>query len=163
MKAGIGTDIHKLAKGRKLILGGVEIPFDKGLLGHSDADVLIHAVCDAILGAAALGDIGLHFPDTDENFKGISSLKLLSKVNEMIRKKGCFILNIDSTVIAQIPKLAPFRKEMESNIANALGINENLVNVKFKTAEGLGFIGKGEGIMAECVVMMRSRKDRYAD
>lgn len=154
MRVGIGTDVHKLVKGRKLILGGVEIPFGKGLFGHSDADVLIHAVCDALLGSAALGDIGLHFPDTYEEFKAVSSLKLLSRVKEMLFEAGYSILNIDSTIYAQAPKLSPYRKEMESNIAKTLGININLVNVKFTTTEGLGIIGKGDGIMAECITLI---------
>lgn len=154
MRVGLGHDVHKLIAGRKLILGGVEIPFDKGLLGHSDADVLVHAVCDALLGAAALGDIGIHFPDTDEKFLGINSLELLSRVNNMISEEGYKIINLDSTIFAQNPKLSPFRKEMEDNIARTLNIDSDIVNVKFTTTEKLGFIGNGSGMMANCMVLL---------
>jgi len=154
MRVGIGHDVHKLVSGRKLILGGVVIPFDKGLLGHSDADVLVHAVCDALLGAAGLGDIGAHFPDTDEKFKDVFSLNFLAMVYEMICKQGYKILNLDSTVFAHSPKLAPYRKAMEENIARTLEIDPNLINVKFTTTEGLGLVGKGHGIVASCIALI---------
>lgn len=150
----MGYDVHKLAQGRRLILGGVEIPYEKGLLGHSDADVLVHAIMDALLGAAALGDIGLHFPDTDEKYKGISSMELLIKVREMLEERGYFISNIDATVIAQKPKLAPFRDAMRKNIASALRLEEDQVNIKATTEEGLGFTGSGEGISAQAVCLV---------
>ena len=154
MRIGSGYDVHKLVEGRKLILGGVDIPYEKGLLGHSDADVLIHAIMDAILGAAALGDIGKHFPDNDDAYKGISSILLLKKVAEIIKKEGYEIGNIDSTIIAQRPKLAAFIPQMRENIANALEISLSQVNVKATTEEGLGFTGEGLGIASQAVCLI---------
>lgn len=147
----MGYDVHKLVEGRDLILGGVKIPHTLGLLGHSDADVLLHAIMDALLGAAALGDIGKHFPDSDPKYKGISSLKLLSHVGELIAQKGYAIENIDATVIAQKPKLRPYIDEMEKNIAKTLGISEDQVNVKATTEEGLGFTGNETGISSQAI------------
>ena len=158
MRIGTGYDVHKLVSGRDLILGGVVIDYKKGLLGHSDADVLIHAVCDAILGGAGLGDIGLHFPDTDPGFKDIKSTELLSRVNQKIIRKGLTVGNVDSTIFAHAPKLSSFRKIMEKNIAGVLEIDSGLVNVKATTTEGLGFIGKGEGIAAMSVVLLKNLK-----
>ena len=155
MRIGIGHDIHRLVFGRKLVLGGVTIPFEKGLLGHSDADVLLHAVCDALLGAAGLGDIGLYFPDTDSEFKDMESIKLLDRTNKMIREKGFTIINIDSTIFAEAPKLSPYREEMQKNIAKTIKIEPDRVNIKATTFEGLGMIGKGEGIGAMCVALLR--------
>ncbi|UCD33983.1 MAG: 2-C-methyl-D-erythritol 2,4-cyclodiphosphate synthase [Desulfobacterales bacterium] len=154
MRVGLGYDIHRLVPGRKLVLGGVTIPFDKGLIGHSDADVLVHAVCDALLGAANLGDIGIHFPDTDPRFKGISSIKLLAKTHRMVKNNGFKIINIDSVVITEAPKISTFRDTMRKNIAIAIEIDPNCVNVKATTTEGLGIIGKGEGIGAMCVALI---------
>ncbi len=154
MRIGLGYDIHRLVQGRRLVLGGVEIPFEKGLLGHSDADVLIHAVCDAVLGAAGMGDIGYHFPDTDPEFKDIYSIKLLAVTYEMIRSKGFSVNNIDSTIFAEAPRLSPYKEEMKRNIARTLQINPDQVNIKATTAEGVGLIGKGEGIAAMCIVLM---------
>ena len=156
MRVGLGYDVHRLVKERKLILGGVEIPHTLGLLGHSDADVLVHAVMDALLGAAALGDIGKHFPDTDEAYRGISSMKLLEHVGKLIEKEGYLVENIDATVIAQKPKLRPYIGEMEKNIAKVLKIQENQVNVKATTEEGLGFTGREEGIAAQAVCALSS-------
>lgn len=158
MRIGSGYDVHKLVEGRKLILGGVEIPFEKGLLGHSDADVLLHAVMDALLGAAALGDIGKHFPDTNEQFKGADSLKLLSEVLYLISQKGYCIMNLDATLIAQKPKLAPYISKMCENIASTLGIEMDQVNVKATTEEGLGFTGAGEGIAATAVCLLNKKE-----
>ncbi len=146
MKVGIGFDIHPLVEGRKLILGGVNVPFEKGLLGHSDGDVLIHSIADAILGAASLGDIGKYFPDKDLRWKDISSLKILEKVKEMIREKGLKINNIDTTLICERPSLSPFREEMVKKISSTLEISTESINVKFKTAEGLGETGKGNAV-----------------
>lgn len=154
MRIGTGYDVHRLTKDRKLILGGVEIEWEKGLLGHSDADVLIHAVMDALLGAAALGDIGRHFPDTDERYRGISSMVLLGKVRELLEEKGLVVGNLDATIIAQKPKLAPYIPQMQKNIAMALGLSEDRVNVKATTEEGLGFTGRGEGISAQAVCLL---------
>lgn len=151
MRVGMGYDVHKLIEGRKLILGGVEIPHTLGLLGHSDADVLLHAVMDALLGAAALGDIGKHFPDTDEKYKGISSMKLLEHVGALLEEKGYVVGNIDATIIAQKPKLRPFIEEMEQNIASVLKISKEQVNVKATTEEGLGFTGTEEGISSQAI------------
>ena len=151
MRIGHGYDVHRLVEGRKLILGGVEIPFELGLLGHSDADVLLHAVSDALLGAAALGDIGKHFPDTDPKYKGADSMKLLERVVELLGEKGFSVNNIDCTVIAQKPKLAPFIEQMKSNIAGVCGIDSDRVNVKATTEEKLGFTGALEGISAHAV------------
>lgn len=156
MRIGVGYDIHRLVPGRKLVLGGVDIAFQKGLLGHSDADALLHAVCDALLGAAGLGDIGLHFPDTDKRFKDISSVQLLSMTCQMVRDKGYTIKNIDSTIFAEAPKLSPYRNAMEACIARTAGIDIDCVNVKATTAEGLGMIGSGEGIGAMCVVLVQT-------
>ncbi len=151
MRVGIGYDVHKLVEGRKLILGGVEIPYEKGLLGHSDADVIVHAIMDALLGAAALGDIGQHFPDTDPAYEGISSIELLSKVGELLEEKDYEVVNIDSIIIAQKPKMMPHLREMMRNVAGALGIEEGQVSVKATTEEHLGFTGRGEGIAAQAV------------
>lgn len=154
MRIGIGYDVHRLVTGRRLVLGGIVIPFEKGLLGHSDADVLVHAVCDALLGAAGLGDIGLHFPDTDPKFKDISSLTLLAETGVMIRSKGFSIRNIDTIVFAEAPKISPFRKEMQDNLANAVEVDPGRVNIKATTTEGLGIFGKGEGIGAMSVALL---------
>ena len=154
MRTGIGYDIHKLVDGRKLVLGGIVIPFHKGLLGHSDADVLIHAVCDALLGAAGLGDIGLHFPDSDDRFKDISSMILLEKSYKMISEKGFVIHNIDTVIFAQEPKMSPYRKKMAENIAGKIALEPDRVNIKSTTTEGLGIIGKGDGIAAMCSVLI---------
>jgi len=159
MRIGIGYDIHKLVEGRKLILGGVDIPFEKGLLGHSDADVLTHALCDAILGAAALGDIGQHFPDNDPQYLGVSSLLLLKQVAALITPKY-IINNIDSIVIAQRPKLAPFIPDMRKNIAQVLEIEVERVSVKAKTMENLGVVGEGKAIVAEAIVSLVARAKR---
>ncbi len=159
MRIGQGYDVHCLVEGRKLILGGVEIPYEKGLLGHSDADVLLHAVMDALLGAAALGDIGQHFPDSDERYKGISSVELLKEVGKILQENGYLIENIDSTVIAQRPKLLPYRPQMAKNIADALGIEPDQVSVKATTEEGLGFTGTGEGISAQAIALLSSVAD----
>ena len=156
MRVGIGYDVHKLVENRKFILGGVEIPHTLGLLGHSDADVLLHAIMDALLGAAALGDIGKHFPDTDEQYKGISSIRLLEYVRELIEKEGYLIENIDATVIAQKPKLRPYIDKMQKNIANALKIEKNQVNVKATTEERLGFTGREEGISSQAICALSS-------
>ncbi|MBP5184254.1 MAG: 2-C-methyl-D-erythritol 2,4-cyclodiphosphate synthase, partial [Lachnospiraceae bacterium] len=151
LRIGHGYDVHRLVEGRKLILGGVEIPYEKGLLGHSDADVLVHALMDAMLGAAALGDIGLHFPDTDPEYKGISSIKLLEQVGRLINEKGFSLSNADITVVAQAPKLRPFIDAMRKNIADTLNVGLDQVNIKATTEEGLGFTGSGEGISATAV------------
>ena len=151
MRVGMGYDVHRLVEGRKLILGGVEIPYEKGLLGHSDADVLIHAIMDALLGAAALGDIGKRFPDTDAQYKGISSVELLKHVAKLLDENNYVIENIDATVIAQRPKLRPYMEEMTKNIAGALGIEENRLNLKATTEEGLGFTGTGEGMASQAI------------
>ena len=154
MRVGSGYDVHKLVEGRKLILGGVRIMHTKGLLGHSDADVLVHAIMDAILGAAALGDIGKHFPDTDEQFEGISSLLLLKKVLGLIENKGYCIINIDATIVAQKPKLAPYIDSMRRNIADVLSIDVDDINIKATTEEKLGFTGREEGISASAVCLI---------
>ena len=156
MRVGSGYDVHRLVPDRRLVLGGIVIPFDKGLLGHSDADVLVHAVIDALLGAAALGDIGYHFPDTDPEYKDISSLKLLSLTCRMVQEQKFIITNIDCTVFAQVPKLSPHRNAMQQKIAETLNIQGNQINIKFTTTEGLGEIGKSEGIGAMCVVLLKS-------
>ena len=153
-RIGHGYDVHKLVEGRSLIIGGVDIPYEKGLLGHSDADVLLHAISDALLGAAALGDIGKHFPDTDEAYKGADSLVLLAHVGEILKEAGYRPSNIDSTVIAQAPKLAPHIENMRKNIAKALGIELDAVSVKATTEERLGFSGRGEGIAAHAVCII---------
>lgn len=151
MRVGMGYDVHRLVTDRKLILGGVEIPYEKGLLGHSDADVIVHVIMDALLGAAALGDIGKHFPDTDPAYKGISSIELLRRVGDLLEEKNYVIENIDATIIAQRPKLRPYIEEMERNVAGALKIDEDRVNIKATTEEGLGFTGLGEGISAQAI------------
>jgi 2-C-methyl-D-erythritol 2,4-cyclodiphosphate synthase len=154
MRIGIGYDVHRLVEGRKLVLGGVTIPFEKGLLGHSDADVLIHAVCDALLGAAGLGDIGMHFPDTNPNLKDISSMIILSKTYNLLKEKGFTVINLDSTIMAEEPKIAPFRETIQKNIARTIEIGPECVNVKATTLETLGMIGKGKGIAALCIALI---------
>ena len=154
MRAGMGYDVHKLVENRDLILGGVKIPYEKGLLGHSDADVLLHAIMDALLGAAALGDIGRHFPDTDEKYKGISSIKLLQHVGALLEENMYVINNIDATIIAQKPKMMPHIEKMRENVAKALNIEKNQVNIKATTEEGLGFTGEGLGISASAVCLL---------
>ena len=154
MQIGIGYDVHRLVTGRQLILGGVVIPFEQGLLGHSDADVLVHAVCDALLGSVGLGDIGLHFPDTDSKYKDISSLKLLAQTNAMVRQKGFIISNIDTIIFAEAPKIGPYRETMQKNLARAVEVATACINIKATTTEGLGVIGKGEGIAAMSVVLV---------
>jgi len=151
MRMGTGYDVHRLVEGRKLIIGGVDIPYEKGLLGHSDADVLLHAVCDALLGAAGLGDLGRHFPDTDQRYKGIASLKLLGDVGRLLEGKGFRVNNIDATIVAERPKMAPHIPLMIDNIAAAVQTDSAAVNVKATTTEGLGFAGRGEGIAAYAV------------
>lgn len=163
MRIGQGYDVHKLTENRPLILGGVTIPYEKGLLGHSDADVLVHAVMDALLGAAALGDIGQHFPDTDPAYKGISSIELLKKVGELLEEKGYVIENIDSTIIAQRPKLASYRPQMVENIAEALHLDRSRVSVKATTEEGLGFTGRGEGIASQAITLLTETADYCYD
>lgn len=158
MRIGQGYDVHRLKKGRKLVLGGVHVPFEKGLLGHSDADVLVHAACDAILGASGLGDLGEHFPDTDPRFKGIHSLKLLSHCAKLIEAKGYQVANLDASIIAQEPKLAPYRGQMQENMARVLNIPPEDVSIKATTTEGLGFTGQGQGMAAMCVVLLVSSK-----
>lgn len=157
LRIGHGYDVHAFADNRKCIIGGVEIPCKKGLLGHSDADVLLHAISDSLLGAAALGDIGKHFPDTDPKYKGADSLKLLSCVNTLISEKGYSVVNIDATVIAQMPKMAPHILSMRENIAKALGVDVDFVSVKATTEEKLGFTGRKEGISAHCVCLIEKK------
>ena len=152
----MGYDVHRLTVGRKLIMGGVEIPYEKGLLGHSDADVLLHAIMDALLGAAALGDIGKHFPDTDPKYEGASSIRLLEHVGELLDENGYIIENIDATIIAQKPKMRPHIDQMRENIARALNIEADQVNVKATTEEGLGFTGTGEGISSQAICAIRT-------
>lgn len=154
MRIGTGYDVHKLVEGRDLIIGGVKIEHTLGLLGHSDADVLLHAISDAVLGAAGLGDIGAHFPDTDPKYKGISSILLLEEVRELVSEKGYVVGNVDATVIAQKPKLRPYIEEMEANVAKALGIDAEQVNIKATTEEHLGFTGREEGISAQAVCLL---------
>jgi 2-C-methyl-D-erythritol 2,4-cyclodiphosphate synthase len=154
MRIGQGFDAHALVAGRKLVIGGVEIACDKGLAGHSDADVLIHAVCDALLGAAGLGDIGMHFPDSDARYKDISSRKLLHEVRQLLRDRRFHVVNVDATIIAQAPRMAPHIPAMRANLAADLGVDANAVNVKAKTTEALGFVGRGEGIAAEAVALV---------
>lgn len=154
MRIGTGYDVHKLVRNRKLIIGGVEIPYEKGLLGHSDADVLLHAIIDSLLGAASLGDIGKHFPDSDERYKGISSILLLKEVAKILKNHGYVILNIDSIIIAQNPKMAPHIEQIKENIASALEISADKVSVKATTEEGLGFTGTGEGISAQSICLI---------
>ena len=159
MRIGMGYDVHRLVEERDLILGGVRIPYEKGLLGHSDADVLLHAIMDALLGAAALGDIGRHFPDTDPAYKGASSLRLLARGGELIGEEGYVVGNIDATIIAQRPKMAPHIEEMRKNVAETLGIDISQVNIKATTEEGLGFTGTGEGISSQAVAALESIRD----
>lgn len=154
MRIGMGYDVHRLVEGRRLIMGGVEIPWEKGLLGHSDADVLLHAVMDALLGAAALGDIGRHFPDNDPAYEGADSLELLRQVGRILREAGYRTGNVDATIIAQRPKMAPYREQMRRNIADALGIDLSQVSVKATTEEGLGFTGSGDGISVQAVALL---------
>lgn len=160
MRIGMGYDVHRLVENRKLIIGGVEIPYEKGLLGHSDADVLIHAVMDALLGAAGLDDIGRHFPDTDERYRGISSIKLLEHVAELLEDHGYTIGNIDATVIAQKPKMRPYIDIMKHNMATALNISMDHINVKATTEEGLGFTGEGLGIAAQAICLLECEKEK---
>ncbi|MDI3481023.1 MAG: 2-C-methyl-D-erythritol 2,4-cyclodiphosphate synthase [Tepidanaerobacteraceae bacterium] len=160
MRVGMGFDAHRLVEGRKLVLGGVTVPFEKGLLGHSDADVLVHAINDALLGAAALGDIGVHFPDTDMRFKDISSILLMKRVGELLREAGFGIVNIDSVICAEKPKLSPFIPKMRQNIAEALGIEVEKISVKATTTEGMGYEGRGEGISAHAVCMIEKKRKK---
>ncbi|HET7671604.1 MAG TPA: 2-C-methyl-D-erythritol 2,4-cyclodiphosphate synthase [Burkholderiales bacterium] len=154
MRIGQGFDVHRLAAGRRLVIGGVEIEHDKGLLGHSDADVLLHAICDALLGAAALGDIGKHFPDTDARYKGIDSRELLRRVAILLQDRGRRVVNVDATIVAEAPRMAPHIPKMVANIAADLGIEPHYVNVKATTTEGLGFTGRGEGIAAQAICLV---------
>lgn len=163
MRVGMGYDVHKLVENRKLILGGVEIPYEYGLLGHSDADVLVHAIMDALLGAAALRDIGRHFPDNDPAYEGADSIELLKKVGEMLEERMYLIENIDATVIAQKPKLLPYIDTMVKNVAEALHLEENQVNIKATTEEGLGFTGKKEGISAQAICCISKALDLMPD
>ena len=163
MRVGMGYDVHKLTEGRDLILGGVNIPWDKGLLGHSDADVVVHAIMDALLGAAALRDIGRHFPDTDPRYKGISSILLLQHVGKLLEENMYVINNIDATIIAQKPKLLPYIDAMIQNVAQALHLEENQVNIKATTEEGLGFTGAGEGIAAQAITLLTEAADYCYD
>ena len=158
LRIGHGYDVHRLVEGRKLILGGVDIPWEKGLLGHSDADVLVHAVMDALTGAARLGDIGKLFPDSDPAYAGISSLKLLAEVGRLLGEKGFVVVNIDATLLAQAPKVGPYKQTMAENMAAALGIAPEQVNVKATTEEGLGFTGDGSGMAAHAVVLLEFLK-----
>ncbi len=155
MRIGLGYDVHRLVEDRALILGGVCIPYEKGLLGHSDADVLVHAIMDALLGATALGDIGKHFPDTDPQYKGISSLKLLEHVGALLKAYGYEIGNVDATIIAQRPKMAPHILEMRQNVAGVLGVTLDQINIKATTEEGLGFTGTGEGISSQAICLLK--------
>lgn len=154
MQIGIGYDVHRLVKGRPLILGGVVIPFEKGLQGHSDADVLVHAVCDALLGSVGLGDIGQHFPDTDPRYKDISSLKLLAHTGDLVRQQGYAVQNIDTIIFAEAPTIGPYRETMQKNLAQAVEVAPGCINIKATTTEGLGPIGRGEGIGAMSVVLV---------
>ena len=163
IRVGMGYDVHKLVEGRDLIIGGVNIPWEKGLLGHSDADVLLHAIMDALLGAAALHDIGRHFPDTDPAYKGASSMKLLEKVGEMLQEHMYVINNIDATIIAQKPKMLPHIDQMIKNVADTLHINVDQVNIKATTEEGMGFTGTGDGISAQAICALTDARDLMAD
>lgn len=158
MKIGIGYDAHRLVDGRKLFLGGVHIPYSKGLLGHSDGDVLIHAICDAMLGAISEGDIGVHFPDSDESIKNIESVKILAYVSELAKKKGYRVVNIDAVVIAEEPKISPYREKMKEKLADVLGVDAVLVGIKGKTTEGMGFAGRKEGIAAQAVALLEQEE-----
>ncbi|MFH1709572.1 MAG: 2-C-methyl-D-erythritol 2,4-cyclodiphosphate synthase [bacterium] len=162
MRVGFGYDVHKLVKGRKLILGGVEIKFKKGLAGYSDADVLVHAVIDSLIGAIGEHDIGFHFPTDDPRTKGISSLIMLERIAELLKSKGFTIVNVDATVVAEAPKISSYVREMRMNVSSVLGIPENCVNVKGKTEEGLGFTGKGQGIAAYAVSLVEGNILQYA-
>jgi 2-C-methyl-D-erythritol 2,4-cyclodiphosphate synthase len=155
MRIGMGYDVHRLVSGRPLILGGITVPFDKGLLGHSDADVLVHAACDALLGAAGMGDIGQHFPDTDPQYKDIYSMELLKRSIQRVRESGLELCNMDATLFAQAPKIAPYRDAMRQAIAAALQVSVDRINIKATTTEGLGQVGAGEGMAAMCVVLMQ--------
>ncbi len=155
-RIGLGYDIHRLVPGRKLVLGGETIPFDKGLLGHSDADVLVHAACDALLGAAGLGDIGHHFPDTDPQYRDSYSIDLLKAVYRRVNEAGFALVNMDATVFAQAPRISPYKKRMALRMADSLSVNPQLINIKATTTEGLGVIGHGDGIAAMCVVLLQS-------
>lgn len=157
MRIGMGYDVHKLVEDRELILGGVKIPYSLGLLGHSDADVLLHAIMDSLLGAAALGDIGKHFPDSDDRYKGISSIELLKHVGSLLKENNWLIENIDSTIIAQKPKMAPHIENMRKNISEALNINIDQINVKATTEEGLGFTGEGKGISSQSICLLTKK------
>ena len=161
MRIGTGYDVHRLVENRALILGGVAVPYEKGLLGHSDADVLVHAIMDALLGAAALGDIGKHFPDSDPEYAGVSSILLLKKVADLLAEEHYLVGNIDATIIAQRPKLATYLQEMRENIAEALGISLNQINIKATTEEGLGFTGSGEGIASQAVCLLNTVGDYF--
>ena len=158
MRVGMGYDVHRLVPERDLILGGVKIEYELGLLGHSDADVLLHAIMDAVLGAAALGDIGKHFPDTEPAYKGASSIRLLEAVHELVEAEGYHIVNIDATIIAQQPKMRPYIEQMRANIAKALHVTEQQINVKATTEEGLGFTGSGEGISSQAICLLEESK-----
>ncbi len=159
MRIGKGYDVHRLVEGRELILGGVTVPYEKGLLGHSDADVLLHAICDALLGAAGLGDIGEHFPDSDPQYKGISSLLLLAHCVVLVGRKGYEVVNIDATLLAEAPKISPYKAAMRENIAEVLCLESDAVNIKATTTEGLGPVGRGEGMAALCVVLLKETDD----
>lgn len=163
LRVGHGYDVHRLTEGRRLVLGGVEVPYEKGLLGHSDADVLTHAVMDALLGTTALGDIGKLFPDTDEAYRGISSLLLLERVREKLTEGGWSVVNIDATVLAQAPKLAPYRAQMRANLARALALDASCVSVKATTEEGLGFTGEGLGIAAHAVALLEKNTEERGE
>jgi len=158
MRIGQGFDAHALVSGRKLVIGGVHVPYEKGLAGHSDADVLVHAVCDALLGAAGLGDIGQHFPDSDARFKDIDSRKLLREVARLVKGRGLKVVNVDATVVAQAPRLAPHIPAMRANLVSDLGVAADAVNIKAKTTEKLGFVGRGEGIAAEAVALLAEKQ-----
>lgn len=162
-RVGLGYDIHRLVAGRKLILGGIEIPFEKGLLGHSDADVLLHAACDALLGAAGLGDIGEHFPDTDPQYKDACSMDLLNTTYRLVRQRGLRLVNLDATVFAQAPRLSPFKAQMAVRMADCLDVDRSRINIKATTTEGLGSIGQGAGIAAMCVALLESIKPSTGD
>lgn len=155
-RIGLGYDIHRLVPGRKLVIGGVTIPFDKGLLGHSDADVLLHAACDALLGAAGMGDIGEHFPDTDPRYRDIYSIDLLTTVYRRVNERGLALINMDATVFAQAPRMASYKARMAVRMADSMSVNQRMINIKATTTEGLGVIGHGDGIAAMCVVLLQS-------
>lgn len=160
MRVGIGYDVHRLGEGETFILGGVHIPYEKGLIGHSDADVLTHAIMDAILGALGKKDIGYHFPDTDQQYRGILSLKLLERVTEIMEEEGYVIGNLDTVVLAQAPKLAPYMEQMVENLATVLHCSSGQINIKATTTEKLGYIGRGEGVAAEAIVLIRAKEEK---